>query len=69
MWLFSTNGVAKEFIAKVGFEPVYGARPLKRALYEEVEDRLAELILRDEVVDGNRVVYDVVGDEIKVSIS
>jgi len=36
---------AKELIADAGFDPVYGARPLKRALQEIVEDRLAEMIL------------------------
>lgn len=50
---------AKEFIAKVGFDPVYGARPLKRALYEEVEDRLAELILEDKVTEGSQVFFDI----------
>lgn len=50
---------AKEFIAKVGFDPVYGARPLKRALYEEVEDRLAELILEDKVTEGSQVAFDI----------
>lgn len=50
---------AKEFIAKVGFDPVYGARPLKRALYEEVEDRLAELILEDKVTEGSQVSFDI----------
>ncbi|PAF48528.1 ATP-dependent chaperone ClpB [Helicobacter sp. 12S02634-8] len=49
---------AKEFIAKVGFDPVYGARPLKRALYEEVEDRLADLILEDKVSEGSIVRFD-----------
>ena len=37
---------AKEYIASIGFDEVYGARPLKRALYNEVEDRLADLIDR-----------------------
>lgn len=46
---------AKEYIAEVGFDSVYGARPLKRALYEEIEDRLADLILRDAVKDGDKV--------------
>ena len=49
---------AKEFIAKEGFDPVYGARPLKRALYEIVEDRLAELILEDKIGTGSKVVFD-----------
>lgn len=55
---------AKEFIAKVGFDPVYGARPLKRALYEEIEDRLAELILEDKVKEGNKILFDVQNEEI-----
>ncbi|RAX58821.1 ATP-dependent chaperone ClpB [Helicobacter monodelphidis] len=49
---------AKEFIAKAGFDPIYGARPLKRALYEEVEDVLAELILKEEVKEGNTILFD-----------
>lgn len=49
---------AKEFIAQVGFDPVFGARPLKRALYEQVEDVLAEMILEDKIKEGDRVVFD-----------
>ncbi|MEN8727518.1 MAG: AAA family ATPase [Sulfurovum sp.] len=60
---------AKAYIAEAGFDPVYGARPLKRALYEVVEDRLAELILEDRVVEGSSVAFDVVGEEIVVNIS
>lgn len=60
---------AKAYIAEAGFDPVYGARPLKRALYEVVEDRLAELILEDRVVEGSSVAFDVVDGEIVVEIS
>jgi len=60
---------AKAYIAESGFDPVYGARPLKRALYEVVEDRLAELILEDKVVEGSDVSFDVVDGEIKVDIN
>ena len=60
---------AKDFIAKVGFDPDYGARPLKRALYDEVEDRLAELILEDKVVEGSSVEFDVVEGEMVVNVS
>ena len=60
---------AKRLIAQAGFDPVYGARPLKRALYEIVEDRLADLILGGEVSEGSRVVFDAEGDEITVRIS
>ena len=59
---------AKAYIAQAGFDPVYGARPLKRALYEEVEDRLAELILEDRVVEGSKVNFNAVDGEIVVSV-
>jgi len=60
---------AKEYIAEAGFDPVYGARPLKRALYNEVEDRLAELILEDKVIEGSKVTFDVSNGEIIVTVS
>ncbi len=60
---------AKAYIAQAGFDPVYGARPLKRALYEVVEDRLAKLILEDKVIEGSSVVFDVVDGEISVEVS
>ncbi|WP_394954450.1 ATP-dependent Clp protease ATP-binding subunit [uncultured Helicobacter sp.] len=53
----SLSDEAKEYIAKAGFDPIYGARPLKRALYEEVEDKLAELILEDKLKDGSKVQF------------
>lgn len=49
---------AKSYIAQVGFDPVFGARPLKRAMYEEIEDRLAELILEDKLHEGDVAVFD-----------
>jgi len=65
----SLTPAAKAYIAEAGFDPVYGARPLKRALYEVVEDRLAELILEDKVTEGARVAFDVNNGEIQVHIS
>lgn len=59
---------AKEHIAKVGFDSVYGARPLKRALYEQVEDKLADLILRDEISEGGSVLFTLDGDSIHVQV-
>jgi len=50
---------AKDFVAEVGFDPIFGARPLKRALADVVEDKLAELILEGKVKDGDRVEFDV----------
>ncbi len=60
---------AKSYIGKEGFDPVYGARPLKRALYEEVEDRLADLILSDKIKEGDSVVFDVENGEIVAKIN
>jgi len=60
---------AKKLIAKAGFDPVYGARPLKRALYEIVEDRLAELILEDKIKEGDTVKFDAEGDEVVVYVN
>ena len=60
---------AKALVAQAGFDPVYGARPLKRALYELVEDKLAELILEDKVKEGDSVVFDAENDEIVVRIN
>ena len=64
----SLSNEAKEHIAKVGFDSVYGARPLKRALYEQVEDKLADLILRDEVSEGGSVLFTLDGDSIHVQV-
>lgn len=60
---------AKEYIAQVGFDPVFGARPLKRALYEVVEDKLADLILEDKIKEGNDVKFDIIDGEIQAQIS
>ena len=60
---------AKEFIAKAGFDPVYGARPLKRAIYEIVEDKLADLILEEKISEGNAVEFDFKDDKIIANIS
>lgn len=60
----SLDESAKELIAKAGFDPVYGARPLKRALYELIEDKLADMILRDELGEGSNVNIKSFNDEL-----
>ncbi|MBE0499419.1 MAG: AAA family ATPase [Campylobacterales bacterium] len=65
----SLSDSAKALIATAGFDPVYGARPLKRALYQMVEDRLADLILSGEISEGSRVSFDAKDDEFVVNIS
>ncbi len=60
---------AKAYIAEAGFDPVYGARPLKRALYEIVEDRLADLILEGVVKEGSKVNFLIRDGDIVVEVS
>jgi len=50
---------AMEYLAKEGFDPTYGARPLKRAIQKHVEDALSELMLRGEVKAGDSVLVTV----------
>jgi len=64
----SLTSKAKDYIAKVGFDPVYGARPLKRAIYEVIEDKLADLILEDKVSEGSRVEFDIKDEEVIANI-
>ncbi len=59
---------ASSLIAASGFDPVYGARPLKRALYEMVEDKLADLILSGEVDEGSVVDFDAQDDAFVVNV-
>ena len=53
----------KKFISKKGFDPLYGARPLKRVIQTEVEDKLAEAILEGKIKDGDSVTISRVDDK------
>ncbi|MBQ1900253.1 MAG: AAA family ATPase, partial [Erysipelotrichaceae bacterium] len=53
-------------IAKHGFDPVYGARPIRRAIQSEIEDRLSEKILEGEVRAGDNITVSY-EDELKIS--
>ncbi|MEK4247694.1 MULTISPECIES: ATP-dependent Clp protease ATP-binding subunit [unclassified Psychrobacillus] len=57
---------AQDKITTEGYDPTYGARPLRRALQKHVEDRLSEELLKGEVLTGQRVVFDVENDEFVV---
>ena len=48
----------REMIAKEGYDPVYGARPLKRLIQKKIQDALALMILKGEVKDGDTVTVD-----------
>ena len=50
---------ARTHLVRAGYDPTYGARPLKRALQKEIETPLGRLILKGEIRDGQTVVIDV----------
>ncbi|PDQ35221.1 MAG: NDP-hexose 4-ketoreductase [Candidatus Lumbricidophila eiseniae] len=58
---------AKERLIDIGFDPALGARPLRRAVQHEVEDRLSEKILQGELNAGDHVHIDVVGGKFVVT--
>ncbi|WP_324828258.1 ATP-dependent chaperone ClpB [Qipengyuania zhejiangensis] len=49
---------AKKWLGRVGYDPVYGARPLKRAVQRYVQDPLADMILKGDIPDGSTVKID-----------
>ncbi len=59
---------AKEFIAESGFDPVYGARPLKRYIQRNVETKLARKIIAGKITDFSKVFITVNNGEIELQI-
>ena len=59
---------AKQFIVDHGYDPVYGARPLKRFLQKHVETLSAKLILADEVREGDTILIDTEGDKLTARV-
>ncbi len=57
---------AKVFIARKGFDPVFGARPLKRFLQHELETRIGRALISGDISDGAQIEVDVAEDELVV---
>jgi ATP-dependent Clp protease ATP-binding subunit ClpA len=55
-----------EYLAKVGFDELYGARPLKRAIQDKVEDLLSEEVLTGKMIEGKSYNIKVENEEIKI---
>jgi len=58
---------ALEKIAELGYNPDFGARPLRRVLQQKIEDKLSDLLLAGEFEDGDTILVDYVDDEIILS--
>ncbi len=67
--MLQVSDAAKEWLALTGYDPVYGARPLRRLVQSAIGDRLARSILAGEVHDGDTVVVDLdeAGDTLTVT--
>ena len=62
------DDVAKKWLADKGYDPIYGARPLKRVIQTELQNKLAEKLLQGEVIDGSSVRVSVKADAIHFDI-
>jgi ATP-dependent Clp protease ATP-binding subunit ClpB len=60
---------AKEWLALTGFDPVYGARPLRRLIQSAIGDQLARKLLAGEIVDGSEVVVDLDPDSDSLAVT
>jgi ATP-dependent Clp protease ATP-binding subunit ClpB len=60
--VLTLDAAARDWLAAKGWDPAYGARPLKRVIQRNLQDPLAEMILADEVKDGDRVAISVKGN-------
>jgi ATP-dependent Clp protease ATP-binding subunit ClpB len=58
---------ARELIARHGFDPVYGARPLRRYISHEVETKIGRALLRGEVAEGIAITVDAKDRELVVA--
>jgi ATP-dependent Clp protease ATP-binding subunit ClpA len=60
--ILSFTTAAKHSLVSMGFDPVYGARPLKRTIQRQVDNLLSTAILRGDVKPGDSVLFDVGND-------
>jgi ATP-dependent Clp protease ATP-binding subunit ClpB len=58
---------ARTWLAERGYDPIYGARPLRRLMQHEIDDRLARSLLAGDIADGDTVMVDLVGDDLEVT--
>ena len=61
------SDAALDYLADVGYDPNYGARPLKRTIQRELETVVARGILRGDFDNGDTIVVDVVNDRLQVT--
>ncbi|MBD3322052.1 MAG: AAA domain-containing protein, partial [Chitinivibrionales bacterium] len=65
---FEADDAAKKHLAKTGFDPVYGARPLKRTIQRELETAISRMIVAGEIGEGQTVKARGVGDSLEFEV-
>jgi len=66
--VLDVTDAAKDYLAREGYNPDFGARPLRRLIQREVENRIARMVLAGEVKEGNGAVVDFKGGQIKITV-
>jgi ATP-dependent Clp protease ATP-binding subunit ClpB len=56
--ILNPSDAARDWLARTGYDPVYGARPLKRLIQKDIENPLALKLLEGEFADGDRIIID-----------
>jgi len=59
---------AKEELIELGYDPAFGARPLRRVIQNQIKDELAMLLLEDKINDGDTIEVDYKGGEFKFNV-
>jgi ATP-dependent Clp protease ATP-binding subunit ClpC len=60
------SDAAKDFLGEKGYDPNYGARPLRRIIQDEIEDKLSEALLREDFRSGDTIKIDYDGEKINI---
>lgn len=60
--------MAKNWLSKEGYDPMYGARPLKRLIQREIQNQLAKFLIAGEIVDGDKVLITLENEALKLKI-
>ena len=68
-WCSRSPTPARAWLAEHGYDPVYGARPLRRLIQSAIGDQLARALLGGEIRDGDTVVIDRVGDAAGLTVT
>ena len=65
-YTFSYDQTLVDFISKIGYDEIYGARPLKRAIQDKIEDFISELVLTNKIKEGRKYKLVVDNEEVKL---